>query len=180
MRHQHTTSEAQIYQTKEGHAICKLASAIAFNAIVGDQELRAHITHAEEDGEKWSYHVAFADGYKGVFVVDKKRGLFFEKGQATQNTYAKAISTDLRIVYQFDPTSQLPFWLSVAVNGENKSVWVKYERECHLVFYDNELRFFLHPWSGRWVLEPMDLPNTIIHEEIRIAVLNRIGHSVLN
>ena len=170
-----------ICESPNGNTICKLYRPIDFSCVVDDKPVTALLTDAEDDGSKWLYHIRFSDGYKGVFTINrKKKGLVVEKGQTTASAYAKAIESDMWVIYQFHPLHTLPFCLLVHVKGESVKVWVKQDKDgCWLVNYNSQYHFFLHLFTGKWQCEPLDnIEGTYVVPEILSAVTQRLNETI--
>jgi hypothetical protein len=152
--------------------ITPIEPAILFECTVEGKKLKAKITHQEDNGLQFIYHIAFSDGHKAAFVAPMEGGRWHDETLASP--YAKAIHDDLNAVCGFLPRKP-PFCIRLKSEKESFNVWVVpyiTRENQYSVFYKGDYRFDVRKaklWEAKSVRE-----NSFIDQEIASIVCRNI------
>lgn len=157
--------------------ITPLDPPIAFDCIVEGKKLKATITHQEDNGVQFIYHISFSDGYAATFVAPMEAGAWHDEVLASP--YAKAIQDDLNAFCGFLPQKQ-PFAIRLKSEKEAFNVWIVphvFKRHHYAIFYKGKYRFDLRKtkvWEAKSVRE-----GHFIDEEIAAISCRNIEQRIL-
>lgn len=121
--------------------ITPLVPVIEFDCVVDGKKLSAKITHHEDNGLQFIYHISFSDGYSASFVAPIQGGKWQDESLASP--YAKAIADDLNAFCGFFPTKP-PICIRLKSEKEAFNVWVVphvFKAQQYSVFYKGDYRF---------------------------------------
>ncbi len=153
-------------------AVTALNPAISFDCLVEGKKLKAKITHQEDNGLQFIYHISFSDGYSASFVAPLEAGAWHSN--ELSSPYAKALEEDLQAFCGFLPQKP-PFAIRLKSEKETFNVWVVphvFKSRHYTVFYKGEYRFDLRQakqWEAKSVRE-----GSIIDDEIALIVCRNI------
>jgi hypothetical protein len=153
--------------------VTPIIPAISFDCMVEGKKLKATITHQEDNGLQFIYHISFSDGYSATFVAPLEAGAWHEEGLASP--YAKAIGLDLQAFCGFLPQKP-PFAIRLKSERESFNIWVVphvYKAGHYTIFYKGEYRFDLRrtkQWEAKSVRE-----NNFIDDEIAAIICRNIS-----
>ena len=85
--------------------ITPIEPAIVFDCVVDGKKLKARITHQEDNGVQFIYHISFSDGHAATFVAPLEAGPWHNEDLASP--YARAIRDDLDAFCGFSPQKLL-------------------------------------------------------------------------
>lgn len=157
--------------------ITTLEPAIVFDCRVEGKKLRAKLTHQEDNGLQFIYHISFSDGHAATFVAPMEAGYWHDEQLASP--YAKAIKEDLNAFYGFLPQKP-PFAIRLKSDKEAFNVWVVphvWQRLQYAIFYKGSYRFDLRKtkiWEAKTVRE-----GSFIDQEIAALVCRNIEQRLL-
>lgn len=157
--------------------ITPIFPAIFFECEVDGKKLRAKITHQEDNGIQFIYHISFSDGYSATFVAPLEAGAWHD--DALASPYAKAIKNDLNAFCGFHPQKP-PFAIRLKSDKEAFNVWIVphvTRRQHFAVFYKGEYRFDLRKakqWEAKSVRD-----GSFIDQEIASIACKNIEQRIL-
>jgi hypothetical protein len=157
--------------------VTQLLPPIEFDCMVEGKKLKARITHQEDNGLQFIYHIAFSDGHSAAFVAPLEGGNWHSRDFASP--YARAIQEDLHAFCGFVPTRP-PFAIRLKSNKEAFNVWVVPHvamSSHYAVFYKGDYQFDLRKtkqWEAKSVREISD-----INQEIALLVCKNIERRIL-
>jgi hypothetical protein len=157
--------------------ITPLEPAVPFDCVVDGKKLKATITHQEDNGIQFIYHISFSDGYTATFVAPLEAGSWHE--EALASPYAMAIRDDLNAFCGFLPQKP-PIAIRLKSHKEAFNVWVVphiYTQHQYAVFYKGTYRFDLRNtkiWEAKSVRE-----GHFIDEEIASLVCRNIEQRMM-
>ena len=158
-------------------AITELSPAIEFETLVEGKRVKARITHQEDNGIQFIYHISFSDGYAASFVAPMQGDRWHS--EEFSSPYAKAIRDDLNAVCGFLP-ARPPFCIRLKGNIEVFNVWIVphvFKLHHYTVFYKGDYQFDLRKskgWQAKSVRE-----NHQINQEIAALVCRNIDERIL-
>lgn len=157
--------------------ITPIEPAIPFDCVVEGKKLKAKITHQEDNGVQFIYHVSFSDGHKATFVAPTEAGAWHN--EALASPYTKVIMDDLNSFSGFLPQKP-PFAIRLKSEREAFNVWVVphvNRQRYYAVFYKGEYRFDLRKakqWEAKSVRD-----GNFIDQEIASIVCKNIELRIL-
>lgn len=152
--------------------VLPLEREISFDCIVEGKKLTANITHQEDNGYQFIYHISFSDGHKGYFAAPLQAGTWHDEQLASP--YANAIAADLNSFYGFLPKKP-PFCIRLKSEKEAFNVWIVphvIKDGLYAVFYKGRYRFDVRKnktWEAKTVRE-----GWLIDQEIAVLVCKNI------
>lgn len=160
--------------------IVTVCPAIEFDCLIEGKKCRARITHIEDNGLQYIYHIGFSDGYSATFVASMESDKWLD--DATSSKYALAIKDDLNAICGFS-AKKPPFCIRLKNEKEDTfNVWIVphgYKSYHYSVFYRGDYRFDVRKsktWEARSVRENHD-----VNQQIAAIVCRNIdGHLVLS
>lgn len=150
---------------------------IVFDCEVEGKKLKAKITHQEDNGLQFIYHIHFSDGHSASFVAPIEGGKWYDEKLASP--YAKAIRNDLNAFCGFLPAKP-PICVRLKSEKESFNVWVvpHVMKALHYgVFYKGDYRFDvrkINGWEANSVRE-----GSVIDGEIAAIVCQNIEQRIL-
>lgn len=157
--------------------ITTLEPAIVFDCEVDGKLLKAKLTHLEDNGLQFIYHICFSDGHTASFVAPLEGGKWHNEGLAS--SYANAIKDDLNAFYGFRP-SKPPICIRLKSDRGAFNVWVvpHVMKSLHYgVFYKGDYRFDVRK-TGSWEANSLREP-FFIDDEIAAIVCKNIEERML-
>lgn len=157
--------------------ITPIIPAIIFDCEVDGKKKRARITHLEDNGIQFIYHISFSDGHAATFVAPQEAGAWHD--DALASPYAKAIRNDLNAFSGFLPQKP-PFAIRLKSEKEAFNVWIVphvTRRQHFAVFYKGNYRFDLRKtkqWEAKSVRE-----GSFIDQEIASIACKNIEQRIL-
>lgn len=158
-------------------SITEISPAIEFETTVEGKRIKARITHQEDNGLQFIYHIAFSDGYTASFVAPLQGDRWHNEDFASP--YAKAIRDDLNAICGFLPKKP-PFCIRLKSDRGAFNVWAiphVFKTHHYSVFYKGDYRFDLRKtkiWQAKSVRENID-----IDQEIAALVCRNIEERIL-
>ena len=158
-------------------SITPILPPVQFDCIVDGKKLKAKITHQEDNGFQFIYHIAFSDGHAACFVASMQGGKWNDGTFAS--AYAKAIHDDLNAFCGFLPRKP-PIAICLKTEQEAFNVWVVphvFKAQHYYVFYKGDYRFEVRKtkvWEAKTVRE-----GTLINQEIAAIVCRNIEQRLL-
>lgn len=159
-------------------AITAIHPAIVFDCVVEEKRLKATLTHQEDNGIHFIYHISFSDGYTAAFVASMESDKWLD--DAPFSKYALAIKDDLNAICGFLPKKP-PFCIRLKnEKGEAFNVWIvpHVYKSCHYsIYYRGDYRFDVrkaNTWEVRSVRD-----NRNINQEIAAMVCKNIDQRML-
>jgi hypothetical protein len=122
--------------------IKQVVPAIEFFCDVDGRVLKASLTHVEDNGVQFIYHISFSDGHVGSFMAPLEAGRWYDEGLSS--AYAKAIHDDLNAFCGF-LLNKPPFCIRLKSEKEAFNVWIVPSRKTahYSVYYKGDYRFEL-------------------------------------
>ncbi|MDQ3278213.1 MAG: hypothetical protein M3Q06_07795 [Bacteroidota bacterium] len=157
--------------------ITSIVPAIVFECEVEGKKLKAKITHQEDNGLQFIYHISFSDGHAATFVSPMEGGQWYNEQLASP--YARAIRDDLNAFYGFLPAKP-PICVRLKSDREAFNVWVvpHVMKALHYsVFYKGDYRFDVRK-TGGWEANSVR-ENSVIDREIAAIVCKNIEDRIL-
>ena len=157
--------------------VTPLDPVIIFDCVVEGKKLRASVTHQEDNGTQFIYHIGFSDGHAASFVAPLQAGNWHNEEFASP--YANAIHDDLNAFCGFWP-QRPPFAIRLKSDKEAFNVWVVphvWQRLQYAVFYKGSYRFDLRKtkiWEAKTVRE-----GSFIDQEIAALACRNIEQRIL-
>lgn len=157
--------------------IIALDPVLRFACTVEGKTLQASITHQEDNGLQFIYHIVFSDGYAASFVASMESDKWLN--DAVSSRYALAIKDDLNSICGFLP-GKPPFCICLQSEKGAFNVWVVphiYKTGHYSVFYKGDYRFDLRKaksWEVRSVRD-----NSDINQQIAAIVCKNIEQRML-
>ncbi len=170
-----TTVDKQL--TVDCEKITQIFPAIEFECMVEGKKLLAKITHQEDNGIQFIYHISFSDGYTASFVAPIQAGSWYDEKLASP--YATAIKNDLNAFCGFLPAKP-PFCIRLKSERESFNVWIvpHVRKALHYgVFYKGDYRFDVRK-EGKWEANSLR-ENSFINDEIAAIVCQNIEKRML-
>jgi hypothetical protein len=136
--------------------ILPLTPTIFFDCQVDGKKLKAEITHQEDNGIQFLYHISFSDGHSATFVAPMEARAWHMDDLASP--YANAIKDDLNAFFGFLPQKP-PFPIRLKSDKEAFNVWIVphvYQQHHYAIFYKGVYRFDLRKtsvWEAKSVRE---------------------------
>jgi hypothetical protein len=136
--------------------ITRIEPAIVFECVVEGKNLKAKITHQEDNGLQFIYHITFSDGHKAAFVAPMEGGRWHDEKFASP--YAKAIHDDLNAFCGFLPKKPA-FCIRLKGEKEAFNVWIVphiIKSNQYAVFFKGDYRFDVRKtklWEAKSVRE---------------------------
>lgn len=158
--------------TVDCEKITRIFPVIEFDCIVEGKRLSAKVTHQEDNGIHFIYHISFSDGYTASFVAPLEAGDWYDEKLASP--YAKAIKDDLNTICGFLP-SKPPFCIRLKSERASFNVWIVPHVRMALhygIFYKGDYRFDVRKennWEANSLRE-----NSFIDGEIAALVCQNI------
>lgn len=158
-------------------SIIAIEPPVEFDCVVEGKKLKAKITHQEDNGIQFIYHIAFSDGHTASFVASIQGGTWNDGSFAS--AYAKAIHDDLNAFCGFVPRKPP---IAIRLKGEQGAfnVWVVphvFKPQHYYVFYKGDYRFEVRKtkvWEAKTVRE-----GTVINQEIAAIVCKNVEQRLL-
>lgn len=156
--------------------IIRIDPAISFECQVHGKRLLANITHQEDNGLQFIYHISFSDGHAATFVAPIEGGKWYDEKLASP--YAQAIKDDLNAFCGFLPAKP-PVCIRLKSNREAFNVWIvpQVKPLHYTVFYKGDYRFDVRK-SGGWEANSVR-EGSIIDDEIAAIVCQNIDRRIL-
>ena len=157
--------------------ITPIEPAVFFDCVVDGKKMKAKITHQEDNGIQFIYHISFSNGYAAAFVAPLQAGPWHNEDLASP--YAKAIHDDLNAFSGFLPQKP-PVAVRLKSEKEAFNVWIVPHvtmRQHYAVFYKGEYRFDLRKtkvWEAKSVRE-----ESFIDQEIASIACQNIEKRIL-
>lgn len=158
-------------------AVTKIFPAIEFECVMEGKSLVAKLTHQEDNGFQFIYHISFSDGHSASFVAPMQAGNWHQEDFASP--YAKAIRDDLDAICGFLP-ARPPICIRLKGEKEPFNVWVVphvYKAFHYSVFYKGDYQFDVRRakvWEAKSVRD-----NSYINGEIASLVCRNIEKRLL-
>ncbi|MBB1284304.1 hypothetical protein HRH25_07970 [Flavisolibacter sp. BT320] len=171
-----TTHEKRF--TVECEYITPINPVIAFECQVDGKRLQAKITHQEDNGIQFIYHISFSDGHAATFVAPMEGGKWYDEKLASP--HAKAIKDDLNAFFGFLP-SKPPVCIRLKSNREAFNVWIvpQIRKSLHYnVFYKGDYRFDVRKGNNGWEANSVR-EGSFIDSEIAAIVCQNIDQRIL-
>jgi hypothetical protein len=153
--------------------VTPLEPVITFDCLVEGKKLKASITHQEDNGLQFIYHISFSNGHSASFVAPLEAGAWHDEKLASP--YAKAIEQDLQAFCGFLPQKP-PFAIRLKSEKESFNVWVVphvYKRDYYTIFYKGQYRFDIRR-TGQWEAKSVR-EGHFIDDEIAAIVCRNLG-----
>lgn len=163
--------------TVDCEKIIKISPAIEFECVVEGKNLKAKLTHQEDNGLQFIYHISFSDGHTALFVAPIHGGKWQDENFASP--YARAIEDDLNAFSGFLP-SKPPFCIRLKGSREAFNVWVLphvFKPHHYSVSYLGDYRFDLRK-TRLWEASSVRT-DTSINEEIASIVCKSIEQRIV-
>jgi hypothetical protein len=158
-------------------SITPIHPPVEFDCVVEGKKLKATITHQEDNGFQFIYHISFSDGHAATFVASIQGGKWNDHSFAS--VYAKAIHDDLNAFCGFVP-KRPPFAIRLKSEKDAFNVWVVphvFKAYHYYVFYQGDYRFEVRKtkvWEAKTVRE-----GNMINQEIASLVCRNIEQRLL-
>ncbi|HEV7334133.1 MAG TPA: hypothetical protein VGN63_24080 [Flavisolibacter sp.] len=157
--------------------ITRIDPAIEFECRIDTKKLTAKITHQEDNGFQFIYHISFSDGHAASFVAPIEGGKWYDEKLASP--YAKAIKDDLNAFCGFLPAKP-PVCIRLKSERESFNVWIvpHVMKPLHYsIFYKGDYRFDVRKganWEANSVRD-----SSVIDGEIAAIVCQNIDRRIL-
>ena len=157
---------------RESRSFNELPSALRFFCLRKGERLEAQITH-EGDGQIGAfYRLSFSDGHHGIFVLVEGTPYWHEEGVGP-SSYAAAVSNDLNCV-RFFTHRHPPLVIRVSNADKAFNVWVNPEGNGYGVYYEGDIRFYLHQTNLGWQVSTAGRHYGYVNEEIKGIVVSHL------
>jgi hypothetical protein len=152
-------------------SIVEVTPAIVFDCVVEGRKLKAKITHREDNGVQYIYHISFGDGYAATFVSSLEAGSWHS--DHLSSPYAKAIHDDLNAFCGF-VLHKPAFCIRLKDEKDAFNVWVvpsAFKASHYSVYYKGDYRFSLRK-RKEWEVNTVRESGIIDHQIASIVCKN--------